>query len=29
LGDYQIVAGDRVVVCCLPRSIKRIESLFL
>ena len=29
LGDYQIRAGDRVVVCCLPRSIKRIESLFL
>ncbi|MDA0774228.1 MAG: Trk system potassium transporter TrkA [Bacteroidetes bacterium] len=29
LGDYKIVAGDRVVVCCLPRSIKRIESLFL
>ena len=29
LGDYQIQAGDRVVVCCLPRAIKRIESLFL
>ena len=29
LGDYKIKAGDRVVVCCLPRAIKRIESLFL
>ena len=29
LGDYTICAGDRIVVCCLPRSIKRIESLFL
>jgi trk system potassium uptake protein TrkA len=29
LGDYKISAGDRIVVCCLPRSIKRIESLFL
>jgi trk system potassium uptake protein TrkA len=28
LGEYQIVAGDRVVVCCLPKSIKRIEQLF-
>lgn len=29
LGDFKILAGDRVVVCCLPPSIKRIESLFL
>ena len=29
LGDYTILSGDRIVVCCLPRSIKRIESLFL
>ena len=29
LGDYTILPGDRIVVCCLPRSIKRIESLFL
>ena len=29
LGNYQIKAQDRIVVCCLPRSIKRIEQLFL
>ena len=29
LGDYTITAGDRIVVCYLPRSLKRIESLFL
>jgi trk system potassium uptake protein TrkA len=29
LGDFKITAGDRVVVCCLPRSISRIEKLFL
>ncbi|MDA0792324.1 MAG: Trk system potassium transporter TrkA [Bacteroidetes bacterium] len=29
LGDYQIKALDRIVVCCLPRSIKRIEQLLL
>jgi trk system potassium uptake protein TrkA len=29
LGDYKIEPGDRIVVCCLPRSIKRIEQLFL
>ena len=28
LGDYTIEAGDRVLVCSLPRSIKRIEGLF-
>lgn len=26
--DIKIMEGDRVVVCCLPRSIKKIESLF-
>ncbi|NAS14066.1 Trk system potassium transporter TrkA [Poritiphilus flavus] len=29
LGDFEIKEGDRVVVCCLPRSIPRIEKLFL
>ncbi len=29
LGDYKILPGDRIVVCCLPRAIKRIEQLFL
>lgn len=29
LGDFTIRAGDRVVVCCLPRSINRVEKLFL
>lgn len=29
LGDYQIKPGDRLVVSCLPKAIKRIESLFL
>jgi len=29
LGDYTIAPGDRIVVCYLPRSLKRIESLFL
>ena len=28
LGDFQIVSGDRVVVCCLPQSIKKVESYF-
>ena len=28
LGDFKIVSGDRVVVCCLPQSIKKIESYF-
>lgn len=28
LGDFKIQAGDRVVVCCLPQSIKKVESLF-
>ena len=29
LGDYTIMPGDRVVVCAMPRAIKRVESLFL
>ena len=28
LGDFEIEAGDRVVVCCLPTSIKKVESFF-
>jgi len=28
LGNFKIVSGDRVVVCCLPQSIKKIESYF-
>jgi trk system potassium uptake protein TrkA len=29
LGDFKIVEGDRVVVCCLPQAIQKIERLFL
>jgi trk system potassium uptake protein TrkA len=29
LGNFRIEEGDRVVVCCLLRSIKRVEKLFL
>jgi len=29
LGDFRIQAGDRVVVCCLPDSISKIERLFI
>ena len=29
LGDFKIATGDRVVVCCLPDSIKKVERLFL
>ncbi len=29
LGDFEIVEGDRVVVCCLPQAIQKIERLFL
>lgn len=28
LGDFEIKAGDRVVVCCLPNAIQKIEKLF-
>ncbi|MAM17853.1 MAG: Trk system potassium transporter TrkA [Gramella sp.] len=29
LGDFLVQAGDRVVVCCLPRFINKVEKLFL
>ena len=29
LGEFLIKPGDRIVVCCLPRSIKKVEKLFL
>ncbi len=29
LGDFKISEGDMVVTCCLPRSIKQVEKLFL
>jgi trk system potassium uptake protein TrkA len=29
LGGFEIQAGDRVVVCCLPKAIPKIERLFL
>jgi len=29
LGDFKIELGDRVVVCCLPQSIGKIEKLFV
>jgi len=29
LGSFKIQKGDRVVVCCLLKSIKRVEKLFL
>ncbi len=28
LGDFKVESGDRIVVCCLPRSIKKVESFF-
>ena len=28
LGDFEIMPGDRILVCCLPKSISRIERLF-
>src|SRR5690606_8620110 len=28
LGDFKILEGDRVVVCCLPRSITEVEKFF-
>ena len=28
LGDFTIEARDRIVVCCLPQSIKKVESFF-
>jgi trk system potassium uptake protein TrkA len=29
LGNFRIQEGDRVVVCCLPSAIPRVEKLFL
>ncbi|MDO6595297.1 Trk system potassium transporter TrkA [Oceanihabitans sp. 2_MG-2023] len=29
LGSFKIQENDNVVVCCLPRSIKRVEKIFL
>jgi trk system potassium uptake protein TrkA len=29
LGSFKILPGDRVVVCCLPRSIAKVEKLFI
>ncbi len=29
LGDFKILPGDRVVVCCIPKAIRKIEKLFL
>ena len=29
LGEFFIKPGDRIVVCCLPRSINKVEKLFL
>ncbi|WP_299396262.1 Trk system potassium transporter TrkA [uncultured Gelidibacter sp.] len=28
LGDFKVRAGDRVVVCCLPRAITQVEKFF-
>ena len=29
LGDFKIESGDRIVVCCLPQSISKVEKLFV
>ena len=29
LGDFEIKCGDRIVVCSLPKSIKKVEKLFV
>ncbi len=29
LGGFEIKSGDRIVVCCLPQSIKKVEKLFV
>ncbi len=28
LGSFKVLTGDRVVVCCLPRSISEVEAFF-
>ncbi len=29
LGDFEIKSGDRILVCSLPKSIKKVEKLFV
>lgn len=29
LGDFEIQSGDRIVVCSLPQSLKKVEQLFV
>lgn len=29
LGDFEIKDGDRVVVCCLPQALEKVEKLFV
>ncbi|HET8752755.1 MAG TPA: NAD-binding protein, partial [Salinimicrobium sp.] len=29
LGDFRIEENDRVVVCCLPKAINKVEKIFL
>ncbi len=29
LGDFKIMSGDRVVICCLPQSISKVEKFFV
>ena len=29
LGDFEIKEGDRVVVCCLPQALEKVEKLFV
>ncbi|RDK84183.1 Trk system potassium transporter TrkA [Marinirhabdus gelatinilytica] len=29
LGDFRIMSGDRIVVCCLPQSISKVEKFFV
>jgi len=29
LGDFKIFSGDRVVICCLPQSISKVEKFFV
>jgi trk system potassium uptake protein TrkA len=28
LGDFLILPDDKIVVCCLPQSLKKVEELF-
>ena len=29
LGNFKILPGDRIVICCLPHAIQKVEKLFL